>query len=178
MTMTGRRGGQRGRLGIAGGLLLVPLWFVVACADSGDDAPPALSADEPVDEPVNRPTSREERIDVRRRLQADQIPEPDRVPESDAEPVIGEAPRELVDAILADVAKQSGADTAALEVVQAEARRWNSGALGCPEPGQMYTQAIVDGYQVVIGLGGDRYDYRATADGYFRLCRGPDSPRM
>jgi hypothetical protein len=122
--------------------------------------------------------SREERLELRRQLQADQIPDPDRVPPPASGAVTGEAPQELIDAILADMFAQTGAESTGLKVVQAEATRWNSGALGCPEPGQMYTQAIVDGYQIVVEHNGERYDYRATTDGYFRLCPGVDSPRL
>jgi hypothetical protein len=35
-------------------------------------------------------------------------------------------------------------------VVQAEAVTWPDGALGCPEPGIVYTQALVPGYWVVV----------------------------
>ncbi|MEO1201539.1 MAG: hypothetical protein AAFX10_02450 [Pseudomonadota bacterium] len=122
--------------------------------------------------------SREERLELRRQLQADQIPDPARLPAPDDAAVTGEVPQEMIDAILGDMVAQTGAERAALAVVQSEAKQWSSGALGCPEPGQMYTQAIVDGYKVVITYNGDRYDYRATTDGYFKLCPGVDSPRM
>ena len=32
-----------------------------------------------------------------------------------------------------------------------------------------YTQALVDGYQVIVSAGGKEYDYRAGSGG-FRLC--------
>jgi hypothetical protein len=30
---------------------------------------------------------------------------------------------------------------------------WNDGSLGCPEPGMMYTQALVNGYWLIIEAG-------------------------
>jgi hypothetical protein len=54
----------------------------------------------------------------------------------------------------------------------AEERQWSDGALGCPEPGQAYTQAIVDGYQVIIDHNGQSFDYHASASGFFKLCTG------
>ena len=128
--------------------------------------------------------SREERIELRRQIQADQVPGPERLPAEGAAAVTGEVPQELIDSILSDVATATGTDVAEVTVIQSESKRWSSGALGCPEPGQMYTQAIVDGYQVVIEYGEERFDYRATVDGFFRLCTGPGAdpgagaPRM
>jgi hypothetical protein len=36
----------------------------------------------------------------------------------------------------------------------------------------MYTQALVDGYWVVLAVGEQEYDYRASDTGYFFLCEG------
>ena len=76
-------------------------------------------------------------------------------------------------AILTDLERQTGGSSDP-EVVSAEAVTWNDGSLGCPEPGQAYTQAIVDGYQVVLEVGGERYDYRVGSGASVKLCdRGP-----
>ena len=37
---------------------------------------------------------------------------------------------------------------------------WPDGALGCPQPGMMYTQALVDGYRVVLGIEGIEHETR------------------
>jgi hypothetical protein len=55
-------------------------------------------------------------------------------------------------------------------MVRAESAVWNDGALGCPEPGMMYTQALVNGYWVVIDAAGQNYDFRVDSGGNFRLC--------
>jgi hypothetical protein len=39
-----------------------------------------------------------------------------------------------------------------------------------------YTQALVDGYQVVIDTGEEELDYRVGSGGSFRLCENPDAP--
>lgn len=46
-------------------------------------------------------------------------------------------------------------DTGLENVAILEAREvvWSSGALGCPRPDGFYTQALVDGYLVIIGHG-------------------------
>ncbi len=62
-------------------------------------------------------------------------------------------------AILADLEHQTGGPSDP-EVVSAEAVTWNDGSLGCPEAGQAYTQALIEGYQVILEVDGERYDYR------------------
>jgi hypothetical protein len=95
---------------------------------------------------------------------------PLQTPPASDETVIGEVPQEILDAILADAADRSGAALAAIEVVTAEQVTWPDGSLGCPEPGQAYTQALVDGYQVVVDAGGEELDYRVGSGGSFQLC--------
>jgi hypothetical protein len=55
-------------------------------------------------------------------------------------------------------------------VIEAAAVEWSDGSWGCPEPGMTYTQAIVNGWQVVVEAAGQTLDYRATGPGSFRLC--------
>jgi len=58
----------------------------------------------------------------------------------------------------------------AVKVIQSEQVVWSDGSLGCPRPGEMYTQALVDGYRVVLEQSGETYDYRVANTGYFFLC--------
>ena len=74
-------------------------------------------------------------------------------------------------AILADLERQT-AGPSDPEVVSADAVTWNDGSLGCPEAGQAYTQALVDGYQVILEVDGERYDYRVGSGSAVRLCDG------
>jgi hypothetical protein len=60
--------------------------------------------------------------------------------------------------------------TDGLEVVSARAVTWPNGGWGCPKPGMMYTQALVNGYQVVVKAGQRTYDYRFGASATPRLC--------
>jgi hypothetical protein len=54
-------------------------------------------------------------------------------------------------------------------VVSAEEVTFPDGSLGCPQPGMVYTQAMVDGYKIVAEAGGKTYDYRGSGS-TFRLC--------
>jgi hypothetical protein len=98
------------------------------------------------------------------------------VPSESSAPVIGEVPEALLGQILANAADVSDVDLDDIEVLRAEAVIWNDGSLGCPEPGMMYTQALVDGYHVVLVAAGTELDYRATDTGDFRLCENPGPP--
>jgi hypothetical protein len=80
------------------------------------------------------------------------------VPQGILTPILNEA------ALLAKVPREQ------LAIVRAEAVVWNDGSLGCPEPGMQYTQALVNGYWVVINAAGQTYDFRVGRDGSFRLC--------
>lgn len=57
-----------------------------------------------------------------------------------------------------------------IEVVEVREVQWPDGALGCPEEGKMYTQAVVDGTQVILGAERRVFDYHAGADGVPFLC--------
>jgi len=81
-------------------------------------------------------------------------------------------PAALLDPVLADAAQRTGADPSAIQVVEATATTWNDGSLGCPKPGVMYTQALVDGYKVIVEANGQRLDYRVPLQGGFKVCEG------
>jgi hypothetical protein len=98
------------------------------------------------------------------------VSEPEVPGSGEESPVIGEVPADLLEEIIADVMQRTGAARSAVRVLQAEQVVWPDGSLGCPQPGQMYTQALVDGYQVVLEQDGERFDYRVAGTGYFFLC--------
>jgi hypothetical protein len=87
----------------------------------------------------------------------------------------GALPGAIPDAVLASVmdvaATEAGVAPADVTVVSAEPVTWGDGSLGCPQPGVMYTQALVDGYRVVVEAGGEQLDYR-VGNGQVRLCEG------
>lgn len=83
---------------------------------------------------------------------------------------VGEVPQQMLDLILDDAANRSGVSRAELDVERAEATTWSDGSLGCPVPGRLYTQMVIDGYWVVVAGGGQTLDYRVGSGGRFRLC--------
>ncbi len=61
-----------------------------------------------------------------------------------------------------DLAGRTGLAESELAVHTAEAVTWRDGSLGCPEPGMMYTQALVEGYLIRFEAGGERYEYHGV----------------
>jgi hypothetical protein len=75
-----------------------------------------------------------------------------------------------VQAALVDASQRSGVDASALRVISAEAVTWRDGSLGCPQPGMMYTQALVPGFRVRVLAGAQTLDYHAARFGTPQLC--------
>jgi hypothetical protein len=49
-----------------------------------------------------------------------------------------------------DFASQHDASPDAISILNARPVQWRSGALGCPEQGMSYTQALVPGVQILL----------------------------
>jgi len=91
-------------------------------------------------------------------------------PAEETLPIKGEVPQRILDPILNEAAALANVPREQLVIVRAESVVWNDGSLGCPEPGMMSTQALVNGYWVVIEAGSQKYDFRVSSGGSFRLC--------
>lgn len=137
-------------------LLIAGVMLLAACGTEGagsDTSPPEATP------PSTDPNTSESSTTL-----------PQRVPTSTIPPVTGEVPADFLDAVLEDAADRSGINVAVLEVVRSEAVEWPDGSWGCPKPGEVYTQALVSGYWVVIEAAEANYDYRLDDQGNFKLC--------
>lgn len=85
-------------------------------------------------------------------------------------------PDEMVTSVIEQAAEGAGVKVSEVTLVSAESVTWSDGSLGCPEPGQVYTQALVPGYQVVVEIEGDQLAFHAGRDGQFRYCDNPQPP--
>jgi hypothetical protein len=141
--------------------------LLAGCAVGADTT--SSSADE-----IDREKELQRRLEVRQGAYR-QLPQA--TPEDPQPGVVGEVPDSVLLAIRTDLAKKLDADPAVFQVVSARSVTWNDGSLGCPRPGEAYTQALVPGYQVVLEYGGNTYDYRAAENGFFFLCELPTLPR-
>jgi hypothetical protein len=85
-------------------------------------------------------------------------------------------PEGLVAVARADLARRIGVAQDDIEVVSVREVTWPDGAIGCPQPGMAYTQALVDGSQIILRHGGRDYHYHAGgARGPF-YCANPRPP--
>jgi hypothetical protein len=87
------------------------------------------------------------------------------------EPIaIASVPRDVRRAVVADAAKRFKVASNAVVLANAEKVNWNDGALGCPEPGHLYTQMIVAGFRVVAKTREGNLTYHTDANGNVRSC--------
>jgi hypothetical protein len=113
------------------------------------------------------------------RLTPDLLGKGERVPPAQDASVVGEVPKQLLDEILADLATHLQVDPTAITILRDQEVVWNDGSLGCPKPGEFYTQALVNGYWVILQEEAQEYDYRASERGYFFLCeRRAELPQL
>lgn len=66
---------------------------------------------------------------------------------------------EIVRTAIADLSERTGADASVIEVLSVEEVEWPDGSIGCPQPGMVYTQALVNGTKIVLEFDGVTYDY-------------------
>lgn len=97
---------------------------------------------------------------------------PRRAPSNEAETVqgSGEVPPQLLAIFQDDLARRALVKHDTITVVSSTEQQWSDGAMGCPQPGMMYTQMIVPGYRVVLRAGGDKYSYHSDRRGNFIVC--------
>jgi hypothetical protein len=98
--------------------------------------------------------------------------------QQEADPVTGHAesgaPAEVIDSAVQDLRQRLGVERDAIVVVEASRVTWRDGSLGCPRPGLLYTQALREGYRLVLQAGGTTYEYHAGEAGAAFLCETPD----
>lgn len=92
-------------------------------------------------------------------------------PAAGSDAVLGAETTTAIDQVVAD-----GADRDDVLVQEAEFVTWPDGALGCPDDDSMYTQALVEGYRIVLDVDGEPVTFHG-ADGEppFR-CDDPQPP--
>jgi hypothetical protein len=79
-------------------------------------------------------------------------------------------PDSLLKKVLADAARRAAAESSKLEVVSTQKVTWSDGALGCPQPDRMYTQALVPGYRIWVRYAEQLFDYHVSENDLFFVC--------
>ena len=77
---------------------------------------------------------------------------------------------EAVEAARQDLADRQSVEHETIGVVEAREVTWRNGALGCPEEGMMYTQALVRGYYILLADAVGEHAYHAGSDGKPFFC--------
>lgn len=80
------------------------------------------------------------------------------------------APSDIVLTAIDDLADRLEVDTRRIRLIESTRVTWPDGSLGCPRPGESYTQALVEGYRVVLSHEGRAFDYHASEDASPFLC--------
>lgn len=86
---------------------------------------------------------------------------------------ISHAPMNLPDQIefsKKDLAQRLGIKLDSITLSDARQVNWRSGALGCPEPGMNYTQALVPGVLIILTIGNETHGYHAKHGGKPFYC--------
>jgi len=76
----------------------------------------------------------------------------------------------MVRTALTDAARRAPSGAPAPSLISAEHVTWPDGSLGCPQPGRVYTMALVRGYRIRVQSGGAELDYHAGERGAPFLC--------
>jgi hypothetical protein len=85
----------------------------------------------------------------------------------------------VVDAAIEDLESRPDTGSEPVRVVLAREETFPDGALGCPQPGMSYSQALVEGYRVVLARGDREWLYTAGPDGVPSLCEsGPEGEEL
>ena len=82
---------------------------------------------------------------------------------------------EVKEAIAAE-AERLGVDASEVSVAGYAEVTWRDGSIGCPQPGMMYTQALVPGQQLVLQVDGSLASYHSGKAGSFSYCANPQAP--
>lgn len=78
----------------------------------------------------------------------------------------------LAEGARADLAARLGLAVEAVTIVGVHAVIWPDGSIGCPRPGMVYTQALVEGALIELQAAGARYSYHSARGRPAFLCEG------
>ena len=79
-------------------------------------------------------------------------------------------PRGVRRAVVADAAKRFNVAESAVVLARAERLAWSDGSLGCPEPGVVYTQMLVEGFRVDAMTSAGTLTYHTDSRGSVVSC--------
>lgn len=133
---------------------------------------------EPISEPDPTPTDESKQVSEPVTVDLNNVTP---VPMNET-PVVQPAPGQpspgddLVALAMDNLSQRVGAPVAEIEMVSLLDVTWRDGSLGCPEPGVLYTQALVSGQQLILRANGTDYYYHSGSRSAFIYCSNPEPP--
>jgi hypothetical protein len=85
--------------------------------------------------------------------------------ENDDRVTSSQLPDRVANAVLVDLSKQTGIAAGQLQITQYSRQTWSNGCLGLAQPDEMCTQAIIEGWRVVVANGQRNWVYRSDRNG-------------
>ncbi len=76
----------------------------------------------------------------------------------------------LTDLAKADLAQRVDTSVEQIQTIEVQAVEWPDASLGCPQPGKMYAQVVTPGYQIILSVQGQEYEYHTNL-GEVLLCK-------
>lgn len=91
-------------------------------------------------------------------------------PESEAEVDLGAMWNQQVSEAIDDLAQRNGVSRDAITIRDARSVDWDSSALGCPEEGKSYADALVPGLRLLLEVDNTVYFYHGENGASLFLC--------
>jgi hypothetical protein len=74
-------------------------------------------------------------------------------------------PRSVINAVTRDLSRRQGISSRSINIVEYTSKTWNNGCLDLPKSGELCTQALVPGWQVVASDGSQNWVYHTNRTG-------------
>ena len=71
------------------------------------------------------------------------------------------------------LASRAGVPASQIQVVSVSSATWPDSALGCPQPGLLYSQIVTPGYKIVLSAAGKTYEYHSDRGQHVTYCTSP-----
>lgn len=102
--------------------------------------------------------------------------QPSEDPTDDGSDTAAPPTEDLVQAAVDDLAEREDVDPGDVQAGQLEQVTWPDGSVGCPIPGQAYTQALIEGTRLVLTVDGTDYAYHGQGEEPLEYCAEPADP--
>jgi len=79
----------------------------------------------------------------------------------------------VASAVITEVSKQTGISTKNLKITQYSRQTWSNGCLGLSKPGEICTQALVEGWRIVVSGNNRTWVYRSNRNGRILRLESP-----